>query len=141
MVSAADAGAKDLALAAERALQARDPSRAADLLRQAERLAPDDLDVKMQLALALRRRELRDRQRAPVLPTSPAVDAHIRRLFPFRLTADQDKAVADVVRDLARERPMQRLLQADVGGVAKFGPTAHPPSAAATTIIQTAFVG
>src|SRR5207245_8567750 len=37
------------------------------------------------------------------------------RLFPFRLTGDQDKAVADVVRDLASDRPMQRLLQADVG--------------------------
>src|SRR5205085_7396514 len=44
-----------------------------------------------------------------------AIDAHVRRLFPFRLTGDQDKAVADVVRDLASDRPMQRLLQADVG--------------------------
>ena len=34
---------------------------------------------------------------------------------PSPLTADQDKAVADVRRDLAGERPMQRLLQADVG--------------------------
>ena len=69
----------------------------------------------LQLALALRRRELRDRQRAPTLPVNPAIDAHIRRLFPFNLTADQDKAVADVCRDLAQSRPMQRLVQADVG--------------------------
>jgi ATP-dependent DNA helicase RecG len=69
----------------------------------------------LQLALALRRRELRDRQRAPVLAVTPLIDARIRRLFPFRLTADQDRAVADVCRDLASERPMQRLLQADVG--------------------------
>ena len=69
----------------------------------------------LQLALALRRRELRDRQRAPVLPVTPKIDAHIRRLFPFRLTADQDRAVADICRDLASDRPMQRLLQADVG--------------------------
>ncbi len=69
----------------------------------------------LQLALAVRRREVRDRQRAPVLATSPKIDAHIRRLFPFDLTADQDKAVADICRDLAGERPMQRLLQADVG--------------------------
>jgi ATP-dependent DNA helicase RecG len=69
----------------------------------------------LQLALALRRRELRDRQRAPVLPTTPTIDARIRRLFPFRLTNDQDRAIADVARDLGRERPMQRLLQADVG--------------------------
>ncbi|HEV3263839.1 MAG TPA: ATP-dependent DNA helicase RecG [Gemmataceae bacterium] len=69
----------------------------------------------LQLAMALRRRELRDRQRAPVLRVSPKIDTHIRRLFPFRLTADQDRAVADICRDLASERPMQRLLQADVG--------------------------
>ena len=69
----------------------------------------------LQLALALRRREVRDRGRAPVLPSSPVIDARIRRLFPFALTADQDRAVADLCRDLACERPMQRLLQADVG--------------------------
>jgi len=69
----------------------------------------------LQVALALRRRELRDRQRAPKLPADIAIDKHIRRLFPFDLTADQDKAVAAVCRDLAKDRPMQRLLQADVG--------------------------
>ncbi len=69
----------------------------------------------LQLALGLRRRELRDRQRAPVLPVTPQIDARIRRLFRFRLTADQDQAVAAICRDLAGDRPMQRLLQADVG--------------------------
>jgi ATP-dependent DNA helicase RecG len=69
----------------------------------------------LQVALAVRRRELRDRLRAPKLPVTPAIDAHIRRLFPFPLTADQDRAVAAISRDLAKERPMQRLLQADVG--------------------------
>jgi ATP-dependent DNA helicase RecG len=69
----------------------------------------------LQIGLALRRRELRDRQQAPRLPSTPAIDARIRRLFPFALTADQDRVIADVCRDLAGERPMQRLLQADVG--------------------------
>jgi ATP-dependent DNA helicase RecG len=69
----------------------------------------------LQVALAVRRREVRDRQQAPRLPTSQAIDAHIRRLFPFRLTADQDRAIAAVCKDLAGDRPMQRLLQADVG--------------------------
>ncbi|MBI1916462.1 MAG: ATP-dependent DNA helicase RecG [Planctomycetes bacterium] len=69
----------------------------------------------LQLALALRRREVRDRQQAPLLPCSPAIDEHIRRLLPFRLTQDQDRAVAGVCRDLAQSRPMQRLVQADVG--------------------------
>jgi ATP-dependent DNA helicase RecG len=69
----------------------------------------------LQLALALKRRELRDRQQAPVLTVTPAIDARIRRLFPFTLTPDQERAVADICRDLASPRPMQRLLQADVG--------------------------
>jgi ATP-dependent DNA helicase RecG len=49
------------------------------------------------------------------LATTPAIDARIRRLFPFPLTGDQDRAVAEVCRDLAADKPMQRLLQADVG--------------------------
>jgi ATP-dependent DNA helicase RecG len=69
----------------------------------------------LQVALALRRRELRDRQRAPILPVTRAIDVHIRRLFPFELTTDQDRAIAEICRDLAQDRPMQRLLQADVG--------------------------
>jgi ATP-dependent DNA helicase RecG len=69
----------------------------------------------LQLGLALRRREVRDAGRAPVLPVGPVLDARIRRLFPFTLTADQDKVIAEISRDLASERPMQRLLQADVG--------------------------
>ena len=69
----------------------------------------------LQVALALRRREIRDRERAPSIPVTPKIDTHIRRLFPFALTADQNRAVAEISRDLARVRPMQRLLQADVG--------------------------
>jgi ATP-dependent DNA helicase RecG len=69
----------------------------------------------LQLGLASRRREVRDCGRAPILPTGAVLDARIRRLFPFALTADQDKAVAEICGDLAGERPMQRLLQADVG--------------------------
>jgi ATP-dependent DNA helicase RecG len=69
----------------------------------------------LQVALAVRRRSVRDRLQAPKLVTTPAIDAHIRKLYPFRLTADQDRAIASIVKDLASERPMQRLLQADVG--------------------------
>ncbi len=69
----------------------------------------------LQTALAVRRRSVRDRQQAPKLVTTPLVDAHIRKLFPFTLTVDQDRAIASIVKDLASDRPMQRLLQADVG--------------------------
>jgi ATP-dependent DNA helicase RecG len=69
----------------------------------------------LQAALAVRRRSVRDRLQAPKLPSSPAIDAHIRKLYPFTLTGDQDRAIASIVKDLASDRPMQRLLQADVG--------------------------
>ena len=58
----------------------------------------------LQLGLALRRREIRDRGKAPVLPCGPVIDMRIRRLFPFTLTGDQDRAVAEVCRDLAGDR-------------------------------------
>jgi ATP-dependent DNA helicase RecG len=69
----------------------------------------------LQAALALRRRDLRDQHGAPELKCTPQIDARIRRLFPFPLTNDQDSAVRDICGDLAAKRPMQRLLQADVG--------------------------
>lgn len=69
----------------------------------------------LQIGLGLRRREVRDRRQAPPLPVTPQIDARIRRLFPFSLTGDQDRAIADITRDLADDRPMQRLVQADVG--------------------------
>ena len=59
-------------------------------------------------------RTVRDASGAAV-PLSPAIEGRIRRLFPFTLTADQDRAIADVCRDLAGRRPMQHLVQADVG--------------------------
>ena len=69
----------------------------------------------LQLALAVRRRDLRHSQRAPILHTNSAIDGRIRRLFPFQLTRDQNQAIAEIIRDLASDHPMQRLLQADVG--------------------------
>ena len=90
------------------------PVSLADAQNARRRFVYEELLV-LQLALALRRRELRDRERAPVLPVNAAINARIRRLFPFDLTADQNTAVADVCRDLAQSRPMQRLVQADVG--------------------------
>jgi ATP-dependent DNA helicase RecG len=84
----------------------------------------------LQVALGLRRRDCRDRRQAPRLPVSPAIDARIRRLFPFSLTSDQDRAITEVCRDLAGDRPMQRLLQADVGA----GKTAVAVYAMLTTV-------
>ena len=74
----------------------------------------DDL-LEFQLALAMRRRFWKKERLAIPLPSSAKIDARIRRRFPFRFTAGQDRAVSEIVADLGRDRAMHRLLQADVG--------------------------
>ncbi len=69
----------------------------------------------MQLALAVRRAEAHEARDAIPLPTSAKIDARIRRLFPFELTAGQNRVIEEIVADMAREQPTNRLLQGDVG--------------------------
>ncbi|MCE5325224.1 MAG: ATP-dependent DNA helicase RecG [Planctomycetaceae bacterium] len=77
------------------------------------RLAYDECMV-MQLGIAITRMSEISRPAHP-LKLTPTIDEHIRRRFPFPLTAAQDKAVAEIVADLGCDRPMNRLLQGDVG--------------------------
>jgi ATP-dependent DNA helicase RecG len=69
----------------------------------------------MELAVWLRRRSALASHNAPPVPVPPKVDQHIRARFPYRFTKAQDKVVAEIRQDLARDRPMTRLLQGDVG--------------------------
>jgi ATP-dependent DNA helicase RecG len=78
------------------------------------RILFDDL-LEFQLGLAMRRRVWKKDRLALPLPISAKVDARIRRLFPFRFTSSQDRAIAEIVSDLAGDQAMHRLLQADVG--------------------------
>jgi len=68
----------------------------------------------MQLGIALIRTRRVSRPAHP-LAGSPLIDRRIRARFPFELTGAQNRAVAEIAADLARERPMNRLLQGDVG--------------------------
>ncbi len=79
-----------------------------------QRLVFQELLV-LQLALAIRRRRLTTDLTAPPLPPSAMIDARIRNRFPFQLTADQIAAMNDVGSDMARQFPMNRLIQGDVG--------------------------
>jgi ATP-dependent DNA helicase RecG len=83
----------------------------AELGRQ--RLAFDELLV-LQLALARRAAE-RERLVAEALPPAGALLARYRAVLPFTLTDAQERAIAEIDRDLAHTTPMQRLLQGDVG--------------------------
>ncbi len=77
------------------------------------RMAYDEC-LLMQVGIALTRMRQVSRPAHP-LPNTEAIDRRIRARFPFELTGAQDRAVADITADLARERPMNRLLQGDVG--------------------------
>ncbi len=69
----------------------------------------------MQLALAMRRRSLTSELRAPSLECSATVRNRILRRFPFELTGDQRRVMDVIAGDMARQFPMNRLLQGDVG--------------------------
>ncbi len=66
--------------------------------------------------LSLRRAYLaRRRQGAPVLPAASQLAARLKDALPFVLTAAQQRVVIEIAADLEQPRPMQRLLQGDVG--------------------------
>jgi len=69
----------------------------------------------LQIALAITRYNFREGEEATPLPASSRIDARIRRLFPFRLTDDQQQAIAEISGDMDSSRAMNRLLQGDVG--------------------------
>ncbi|MBM4091386.1 MAG: ATP-dependent DNA helicase RecG [Planctomycetes bacterium] len=98
-----------------RALRAiHGPRDRADVRRARRRFVYQELLV-LQLALALRRWNLQLKSRALALPATAKIDARIRRLFPFELTGDQQRAIAEIAADMGREFPMNRLLQGEVG--------------------------
>jgi ATP-dependent DNA helicase RecG len=99
------------------------------------RLAYDEL-LLMQLAVQQRRRKLRGLRDAPRLVATAVVDQRIRARLPFALTEAQDRAVGEIVHDLASDQPMARLLQGDVGS----GKTAVAVYAALTAIANRAQV-
>ncbi len=85
-----------------------------DDLRQAQRrLAFDELFV-LQLGMVRQREAWRQRQARPFPVEEPWLEARLEGL-PFALTAAQRRALEDIRRDLASGRPMNRLLQGDVG--------------------------
>ncbi len=77
------------------------------------RLAYDEL-LAGQLALALVRAHMR-RQAGRGSASEGRLRAHVMKALPYALTHSQQKAVDDIVADLARPQRMLRLLQGDVG--------------------------
>jgi ATP-dependent DNA helicase RecG len=78
------------------------------------RLAYDEFFL-LEMAMALRRRGVKESKEGIAFEVTPEIDARIRARFPFKLTRYQEKALAGIKADLASARPMNRLLQGDVG--------------------------
>ena len=89
------------------------PREEADGEHARRRLAFDELLV-LQLGLA-RRRQGREEERATALGEPGDLVARYRSVLPFELTPDQEQAIEEIDADLRGERPMERLLQGDVG--------------------------
>jgi ATP-dependent DNA helicase RecG len=78
------------------------------------RLKYDELFL-MQLGLALRRYRAQHFSTAVEMNFNEKIDHRIRKRFPFLLTEDQNGAIAEIVEDMGKTEPMNRLLQGDVG--------------------------
>lgn len=90
------------------------PTIEADVQAARRRLAYDEL-LALQLAVQVSRQRRASRHEARALPLTEMIDDRIRRRLPFALTAGQAAAVREIAADLGRDRPMNRLLQGDVG--------------------------
>ena len=78
------------------------------------RLAFEELFL-LQMALAARQRSVQEQAKEfRFNPRAPMVE-QVGRLLPFRLTAAQDRVIRDIFRDMISPRPMNRLVQGDVG--------------------------
>jgi ATP-dependent DNA helicase RecG len=68
-----------------------------------------------QLGLVLRRRRSDTERKPRTVVVNDEIRESARRVLPFKLTGDQKKVIAEIVEDMRRPQPMNRLLQGDVG--------------------------
>jgi ATP-dependent DNA helicase RecG len=70
---------------------------------------------RFQVGLLLRRRETEGERKDYEIRVDDRVRAAMRAVLPFHLTAGQRQALKEIGEDMQRSRPMNRLLQGDVG--------------------------
>lgn len=78
------------------------------------RLAIEELFL-LQLALASRQRVVKEEAKAVRFTANTSLLARLVRLLPFRLTAAQERVIDEIRQDMVSTRPMNRLIQGDVG--------------------------
>src|SRR5688500_8763515 len=69
----------------------------------------------LQLGLVLRKRRASAEQKPRSVVITDDIREAARQVLPFKLTGDQKKVIAEIVEDMKRPQPMNRLLQGDVG--------------------------
>ena len=85
-----------------------------DTLKRAKlRLVYNELFT-LEMAMALRRSGIKE-ETGIAFKAGPNVDAHIRNLIPFTLTNAQERVIHEIKEDMRNSKPMNRLLQGDVG--------------------------
>lgn len=78
------------------------------------RLAFEELFL-LQAALAARQRSIQvEKKSLRFRPRTPVLEK-LERLLPFQLTSAQDQVIREIFRDMISPRPMNRLVQGDVG--------------------------
>jgi ATP-dependent DNA helicase RecG len=70
---------------------------------------------RFQIGLLLRRREAEAERKPLVTRVDDRVRSVLRSVLPFHLTAGQRQALKEIGEDMQKPRPMNRLLQGDVG--------------------------
>jgi len=84
-------------------------------LAQAKRRLKYDELFLMQVGLALRRYKMQHFSTALPMNCTNQIDSRIKKRFPFLLTEDQNNCITEIVADMGKTQPMNRLLQGDVG--------------------------
>jgi ATP-dependent DNA helicase RecG len=68
-----------------------------------------------QLGIVLRRRRADGERKGRAIVVTDATRDAVRKVLPFKLTGDQKQVIREIVADMQRPQPMNRLLQGDVG--------------------------
>jgi len=90
----------------------------------------------LQLALRMHRERQQRDHAAPTIAVDARLDSRIRARFPFPFTSAQRRVCAEIVADMQCHRPMNRLLQGDVGS-GKTAVAIYAMLAVAATAVET----
>ncbi len=86
-----------------------------DEAKQAKRRLAYEEFFLLELGMAMRKRGIKDPEKGYAFRITSEIDRRIRKRIPFKLTAAQERVIAEVREDMTSPTPMNRMLQGDVG--------------------------